>query len=168
MIVSLIAALDEQGGIAKAGSMPWRLRDDLRRFKQLTLGHVIIMGRKTQQSIGRALPGRTNIVITRSAHFQAPGFLRTGSLDQAFRMARQAGESDVFVIGGGEIYSLALPFANRLYLTRLHASLDCDTFFPELDWSQWRLVQSSQHAADVDNQYPTTFQVWEREGEFGF
>jgi dihydrofolate reductase len=162
VIVSLIAALDEQGGIGKDGRLPWRLRADLRRFKQVTMGHAVIMGRKTQQSIGRALPGRTNIVITRRASFHALDFLVARSLEQALGIAREHEETEAFVIGGGEIYALALPHAERLYLTRLHATVDCDTFFPEVDWSQWRQVQSSQHPADEDNQVPSTFQVWER------
>ena len=127
MIVSLIAALDEAGGIGKDGGLPWRLSADLRRFKALTMGHHLIVGRKTYVSIGRPLPGRTLIVLTRDPTFAAPGCLLAASLEQALALAGRRGESEAFIGGGGEIFAQAMPLAGRLYLTHVHTLAACDT-----------------------------------------
>lgn len=157
MILSLVVAMDENGGIGKNGKLPWRLSDDLKRFRSLTWGHYLIMGRKTYESIGKALPGRTNIIITRNPAFQPTGCLVAGSLAEALEMADASGEQEVFVIGGGQIFEQAIPVAQRLYLTRVHASLDCDIFFPPLDEREWEVVERSEHAADGKNEFPFTF-----------
>ena len=162
MIVSLLVGVDEAGGIGKRGKEPWRLSDDLKRFKSLTWGHHMIMGRKTYESIGRALPGRTSIVITRNPDFQAPGCLIVSSLASALRLAEEQGEQEAFVIGGGQIFSQALPLAQRLHLTRVHANLDCDVFFPPLVEREWAVIEHSEHPADEKNEFPFTYLLLER------
>lgn len=129
--ISLIAACSENRVIGRAGKIPWHLSDDFRRFKERTMGHPIIMGRKTHESIGRPLPGRTNIVITRDTGRQIPGCVIAGSLDEALAKAREIDSEEVFIGGGGQIYAEALPKADRLYLTLIHAIMDGDAFFPE-------------------------------------
>ena len=129
--ISLIAALSDNRVIGNAGKIPWRLSDDLRRFKERTLGHAIIMGRKTYESIGRPLPGRTNIVITRDATRDIPGCVVVGSLESALAKAQEIETEEVFICGGGQIYAEALSLADRLYLTIVHANVEGDAFFPE-------------------------------------
>jgi len=129
--ISLIAACSENRVIGKEGKIPWHIADDFRRFKERTLGHVIIMGRKTYESIGRPLPGRTNIVITRDSGREILGCLVVSSFAEAFEKAGELENEEVFVIGGGQIYTEALPLADRLYLTLVHAIMDGDAFFPE-------------------------------------
>lgn len=165
MIVSLIVAMDENRGIGKNGALPWHLGDDLQRFKRLSWGHHLLMGRKTYQSIGRALPGRTSIILTRQRDFQAPGCLVVGSLADGLREAEEKGENEVFVIGGGQIFRQALPAADRLYLTQVHARLDCDVFFPPLNESEWLELERSEYPADAKNDYPSTYSVLERLAE---
>lgn len=162
MIVSLIVAMDEQRGIGKNGAMPWRLSSDLKRFRELTMGHHLIVGRKTFDSIGRALPGRQMIVVTQNPLFEAEGVLRSSSVVEALELARQRGETEAFVIGGAEIYSQTLDLADRVYLTRVHATVETDTFCPKFDASAWREVQTVSHPADDKNQYETTFSILER------
>lgn len=130
MIISIIAAMASNGVIGRDGGLPWNLPEDLRRFRELTTGHTIIMGRKTYESIGRPLPGRRNIVVTRQPRFSAQGVLTAGSLQAA--LALTAGENEVFICGGGEIYRQALPLADRIYLTFLDSPWPGDTFFPEI------------------------------------
>jgi len=162
VIVSLIVAMDEQGGIGKDGQIPWHLSADLKRFKALTMGHHLIMGRITCESIGRALPGRTSIVLSRAADFRYPSCLIVDSLEDALDLAESRGESEVFIIGGGQIYSLALPFADRIYLTLVHVQINCDVLFPKIDKSQWAEVERVFHPVDEKNQYSSTFQLLER------
>lgn len=157
MIVSLVVAMDEQGGIGKNGALPWHLSADLKRFKQITWGSYLIMGRKTYDSIGAALPGRTNVVISRQPAFSAPGCLVACSLTAALSLAEMNGEGEAFVIGGSQIFQQALPLANRLYLTRVHARLDCDVFFPPLAEGDWQAEVTSEFPADEKNDYPSTF-----------
>ncbi|MBN1145992.1 MAG: dihydrofolate reductase [Anaerolineales bacterium] len=159
MIISLIVAMDEKGGIGKDGSIPWRLSADLKLFKQTTMGHHLVMGRLTYESIGHPLPGRTNIVVTRNPDYQAPGCLLAHSVAAALALAESRGETEVFVIGGGQIYSLALRLADRIYLSRVHAQVDCDVFFPEFDERDWVEMESAFYPADEKNQYPFTFQL---------
>lgn len=160
MPLSLIVAVAENQVIGREGQLPWRLSADLRRFKRLTMGHRIVMGRKTYESIGRALPGRTSIVLTRQADFQAAeGVLVADSLEAALR---EAGDDEVFVIGGAGVYRESLPRATRVYLTRVHADVEGDTFFPRLDPQTWRLVEQHPHPADEKNDFAHTFQVYER------
>ena len=161
-MVSLIVALSENGVIGRAGDMPWHLSSDLRRFKMLTMGHHMVMGRKTWDSIGRLLPGRTTIIITRNPEFSVPGAVITHNLDAALQTA--ADDPEVFIVGGGEIYRMAFPLASRLYVTRVHTSVEGDTTFPEIDWSQWQLTGSEQGHADEQNDHDFTFETWDRLG----
>jgi dihydrofolate reductase len=162
VIISLIVAMDEQGGIGRGGQLPWHLSADLKRFKALTMGHHLIMGRITCESIGRALPGRTSIIVTRAVDYQFPGCLVVGSLEEALELAESRGESEVFITGGGQIYRLALSLANRIYLTRVHIVAGCDVFFPEFDGDCWKDVEPVIQAMDRKNSYPFTFHVLER------
>jgi len=160
--ISLIVAVAENGVIGRRGELPWRLSADLRRFKELTMGHAIIMGRKTFESIGRPLPGRRMIVVTRQADYRAVGADVVGGLEEAYRAAGAPRETEAFVIGGAEIFAQAKPQAEHVYLTRVHATVEGDALFPPLDLNQWRLVSSELHAADAKNEYPFTFEVYER------
>lgn len=162
MMVSLILAMDEHRGIGLGNGLPWRLPDDLKRFKSLTMGHHVILGRKTWETIRRPLPGRVMIVVSRSAAFHAEGVEKASSLDEALENARRAGESEAFVIGGGQIFAQALPQADRIYLTRVHASLPADTFFPALDLHEWRVTAREYHGADERHEHAFTFETLER------
>ncbi|HWQ31842.1 MAG TPA: dihydrofolate reductase [Blastocatellia bacterium] len=159
MIVSLIVAMDERRGIGFEGRLPWRLSADLKRFKALTMGHHLIAGRKTYESIGRPLPGRTMIIVTRDPDYQAEGCLIAHSVDEALALARARGETEAFIIGGAEIYAQTLERADRLYLTQVHAITDADVFFPAFDESAWREQEVSPHEAGEKNQYPSTFKL---------
>lgn len=146
--------------IGVQGELPWKLSADLQRFKALTMGKPIIMGRLTWESIGRPLPGRKNIVITRQHGFIAPGCAVVASPAAALQAAGDADE--MMIIGGGQIYDLFLPKAGRLHLTRVHAEIDGDAFFPALDPAVWSLVASEVHAADERNQFAFEFTTYER------
>lgn len=153
--ISLVAAVDRQLAIGRRGDMPWHLPDDLRRFKRLTLDKPVLMGRKTALSIGRALPGRRNLVLSRAGHAPYEGQTTVRNLQQAVSLA---GVEELMVIGGGEIYALALPLASRLYLTHVDcAASDVDTFFPAFDRGQWRVVTREAHAADDRHEYAMEF-----------
>ena len=162
MIIALIVAMDEQGGIGRDNQMPWHLPSDLKRFKALTLGHHLILGRKTYQSIGRPLPGRTIIIVTRSKDYTAAGCIVAPSLEDALDIARESGDSEVFIGGGGQIYAQGLPLAERIYLTRVHANAQAEVYFPELDMSDWNVVHA-EHQAQAENETPGySFFVLER------
>ena len=158
--VSLIAAMAENGAIGRDNSLPWRLPEDLKRFKALTLGKTVLMGRKTCESIGRPLPGRRNLVLTRDAGWRADGVTVVHSLGQALGCARDAEE--LVAIGGAEVYRLLMPFARRIYLTVVHADIAGDTFFPDFDPTQWADVECRNHPADERNAYSFTFVTLER------
>jgi dihydrofolate reductase len=166
MLLSLIAAVAENGVIGRGGQLPWRLSADLRRFKALTMGHPIIMGRRTWESIARPLPGRTSIVVTRQTRYSTPfpSVQIAHDLDAALQLAAAApgGDSEAFVIGGGELYAAALLRAGRLHFTRVLSAVDGNAYFPPLDLHQWRLLSAENHAADAKNEYAHTFEVYER------
>ncbi|MES3007902.1 MAG: type 3 dihydrofolate reductase [Pseudomonadota bacterium] len=168
MKLALIWAMSRNRVIGRNNALPWHLSEDLRYFKRVTLGKPIIMGRKTWESIGRPLPGRTNIVITRDQSFQAAGVRVVHSLDAALSLAEHIGviegADEVVVIGGAEIYALALPKAQRLYLTEVHAEVDGDARFPEFDLSQWQELAREDFSAEGPNPYPYSFIVLERRG----
>jgi dihydrofolate reductase len=153
MLVSLIVAMDENGGIGKNNRLPWHLSDDLKRFKALTMGHYIIMGRMTYESIGRPLPGRTNIVITRNPDYEAEGCMVVHSLGEALEIARKRGEDEVFVTGGREIFAQALETADRIYLTCVHAEVPADVYFPKVDEEEWFEKDSHYYPANQKNEY---------------
>lgn len=166
MQLSLIVAVAENGVIGREGDLPWRLSDDLRRFKKLTMGHAILMGRKTWESIGRPLPGRQSLVISRQEDYQTEyeKVLVASSVEQALAMAGDCAKDQVFVIGGAQVYAMTLPHADRLLFTRVHAEVEGDVFFPEVDWDRWQLVEEAKHEADDRNDHAFTFQVYQRVG----
>ena len=159
-MISIIVAASENNVIGAAGDLPWRLSDDLRRFKALTMGKPIVMGRKTWDSIGRPLPGRQNIVVTRQAEFAAAGCDVVASKEEAVTATADAEE--VMVIGGSQVYALFLPDAERLYLTRVHTEVEGDAFFPEISDLEWRLVSNEPRLADDRNAFDYSLQIYER------
>ena len=146
-ILSLIAAMDRNRLIGRDNTLPWRLPEDLRHFKATTLGKPVIMGRKTWESIGRPLPGRRNIVVSRNPDYPLQGAERAASLDAALTLAEDTGTDEIFVIGGGDLYRQALPRARRLYLTEIDASHEGDAWFPEIPPGEWREVAREEHRA---------------------
>ena len=158
-MISLIVAVSANGVIGRGGELPWHLSDDLKRFKHLTLGKPIVMGRKTFESIGRALPGRQNIVLTRQSEFAADECDVVSSIDAAIAASGDAGE--IVVIGGSEIYKLFLPLAERIYMTRVHIDVDGEVRFPELDDELWQESERENHDADDLNEYEFTTSVLE-------
>lgn len=168
-MLSLIVAVAENRVIGRDGGLPWRLPADLRRFKRITMGRPLIMGRRTWESIARPLPGRTSIVVTRQTEFD-PGFDEVyvaDSLDDALAIATRRspaadGMGEVFVIGGASLYEAALPQADRLYLTRVEATVLGDVLFPELDLRDWERLTSERHPADEGNEFAMTFEVYKR------
>lgn len=161
MRVSLIVAMSENRVIGRDGQLPWHLSADLRRFKRLTMGHHIIMGRRTFESIGRLLPGRITVVVTHQPDYDAGEALIAHSIDEALRLA--ANDDEAFVIGGGQVYGQALPTVDRIYLTRVHAEIHGDAVFPEWQFDAWQVVEQSRHSADEQNEYEHSFLVYDRQ-----
>ncbi|GIL22606.1 MAG: dihydrofolate reductase [Bacteroidota bacterium] len=165
MIISLIAAVSRNHVIGKNNDLPWRLPDDMKYFMETTKGHHVIMGRKNYQSLPekfRPLPHRTNIVVTRSTDFIAPGCQVVHMLEDALDIARKANQKEVFIIGGAEIYALGLRLATRLYLTEIQAEVDGDTFFPEVNLAKWKEVSRKHHLADNRHPFAFDFVIYER------
>ncbi len=169
MVVSLIVAAAENGTIGLRSELPWHLPEDLKRFQRLTTGHHLIVGRKTWETVGRPLPGRTMVVVTRQPGYAADGALVVGSLDEALAVAEAAGDPEPFVAGGGEIYARALADdrVERIYLTRVHASPPGDAIFPPIDPRRFRLVSAEAHPADARHREAFTFLTYERAGNSG-
>lgn len=159
-MISLIVAASTNNVIGAKGDLPWRLSADLKRFKELTMGKPIVMGRKTYESIGRPLPGRKNIVITRQENYVAPGCDVVLSPDAAMKASGDADE--IMIIGGGHVYTEFLPAAERIYLTRVHVDIAGDTYLPDIDESDWHEVSRQVQAADADNDYDVTFTLLAR------
>ena len=157
MILSIIAALDERGGIGYGNNIPWHLPGDLSQFKKLTMGHHLILGRKTYQSIGKPLPGRMMIVLSRDPELKLPESQVVSSFEEGLQIAREAGEKELFVIGGAEIYQMALPIVDRIYLTRVHMTSQADVFFPEFDPENWLKICEQDFPADQDGSPGYTF-----------
>jgi dihydrofolate reductase len=160
MSASLIVAMTPNHVIGRQGQLPWRLTADLQRFKRLTMGHHIVMGRKTYESIGRLLPGRTTLIVSRQANLHVPGAMVVPSIAAALELA--AHDPEIFFIGGAEIYRAALAAVDRLYLTIVHADLEGDAYFPPLDVDQWQIDQEENLPADDRNEYATTFRLLTR------
>ena len=161
-MISFVVAVAENGVIGHQGDLPWsRLPDDLQHFKRLTLGHPVVMGRRTFDSLGRALPKRPNIVVTRQAGWAAPGCETAGSVLAALARAGELDE-EVFVIGGGEIYREALPAADVVYLTEVHHSFEGDAYFPPLSPTEWREESRERHEADERHAYAFSFVTMRR------
>ena len=159
-MISLLVAATENGVIGRENGMPWHLPDDLKHFKALTVAKPVLMGRKTFDSIGRPLPGRTNLVLTRTAGWSVPGVTVVPDLDAAIRAAGSAAE--LIVAGGAQVYALALPRATRIYLTRIHAVIDGDTRLPEIADSEWRETSRTLHPIDARHPYAMSFVTLER------
>ncbi len=166
MYISLIVAVAENGVIGRNGELPWHIPADLKHFKSTTMGKPLIMGRKTFESIGKPLPGRTMIVITRRSDYAPDGAIITNSwaaaLEAATSILKESGEDEVMVIGGAEIYGIALEQADRLYLTEIYTAIDGDTVFPEIDRSHWREMSRQDHAPEEPDGPAFSFIVLER------
>jgi len=155
MLLSIVVAAAANDVIGDRNALPWRLPDDLKRFKAITMGKPVLMGRKTFESIGKPLVGRTNIVVTRDTHLRLDGCVTVGSIDDALLAAGTAPE--LMVIGGAELYRQILPRIDLIYLTRVHAQIEGDTRFPEVVWEDWIELESEYHAADERHAHAFTF-----------
>jgi dihydrofolate reductase len=153
---SIIVAMTPNRVIGRAGTLPWHLSDDLKRFKQITMGNSLIMGRKTYDSIGHPLPGRTNIIVSRQANLEIPGAIVVHRFQDAIREVPPG--QDAFAVGGESIYLEALPTADQLFVTWVHADIRGDTFFPPIDLDAWRVLEQTERAADERNEFDVTFQ----------
>lgn len=159
-MISIIVAIARNGVIGAGNSLIWHISEDLRRFKAITIGHPVVMGRKTYESIGRPLPNRTNVVITRQSDFKAEGCIVVHSLQEAIQ--RFAENEEVFIIGGGQIYAEALPLAKRIYLTEVDADYEGDTYFPQWDRSSWQLIEQEHFPHGEKFTQPFAFLTYER------
>jgi len=161
-VVSLIVAMSSNRVIGRDGDLPWHLPADLRHFKKTTMGHHLIIGRATWDEVGKPLPGRTMVVVTRNRDFSADGVLIAHSVEEALALARD--DDEPFIGGGAEIYrqALAVDLVDRLYITRVHAHVEGDTFFPPVDLDQWLLADRVDHSADEKNEHPYTFERYDR------
>lgn len=162
MMLSSVVAASTNNVIGKDNSLLWRLPNDMKFFKNTTWGMPVLMGRKTFESLGKPLTGRTNIVITRQPGFKAEGIKVVAGLEEAMRVAAGVDAKEAFIIGGGEIYQQTLPLVHRIYLTRVHVILEGDTFFPVIDEKDWQLLSQLDFTADDKHKYDYCFQVWER------
>jgi len=163
MLVSAIVAVAKNNVIGSDNQIPWYLPADLAYFKRVTLGHFVLMGRNSFLSIGRPLPKRTNVVITRNPFFTADGVLVAHSVEEALNMAYEHGEQEVFIIGGGEIYRETAPLWDKVYLTEVDTAPGGDVFFPTLNPSEWRETWRESHLPDAKNEFAYTYRILERE-----
>ncbi len=161
-MISLIVAASENNAIGKSNVMPWHLPEDLKFFKNTTWGMPVIMGRKTFESVGKPLPGRTNIIVTTNPNWKADNTLTAVSIEEAIKVANETNAKEIFITGGGEIYKQTLPIADRVYLTRVHTVIDGDAFFPEIDLTTWEICFEKHVKADEKNKFDMTFQTWKR------
>ncbi len=163
MNISLIAAIGKNRELGFGNKLPWHLPDDLKRFKEITRGHTVIMGRKTFESIGKPLPNRRNIVITRDKNYLCNGVDVAHTLEEAITMSRlNLDIEEVFVIGGGEIFNLVLPYAHKMYLTHVETEVPSDAFFPEFDLNEWKISNEEFRTKDEKHLYNFTFKVYEK------
>jgi len=161
MIISILVAVSQNRVIGKENKIPWHLPADLKYFKQLTMNHHIIMGRATYESIGRPLPGRTNVVITRQEDYSAQGCVIMSDIRAAFEYCRQRGETECFIIGGGDIIRQTLVWADKVYMTLVFHDFEGDTFLPELNSDDWKMMSEDRHLPDEKNHYAYAFRVYE-------
>lgn len=161
-MISFIVAMDENRVIGKNNQLPWHLPEDLKFFKRVTMGHPIIMGRKTYESIGRPLPGRENIIITRNELYQSDKCTVLYSVDELLQYCRQNTNEEYFVIGGAEIFKQLIAHVDRLYITFIHEQFEGDTFFPPIDMSEWELISKEQGLRDENNPYRYEFLTYEK------
>ena len=161
-MISLIVAAAENNAIGKANAMLWHLPEDLKFFKNTTWGMPVIMGRKTFEAVGKPLPGRTNIIVTGNKNWSAENTTIASSIEEAIKAGNETNAKEIFIAGGGEIYKQTLPMADRVYLTRVHTTIDGDAFFPDIDVNTWQIVFEKHVKADEKNKFDMTFQTWER------
>jgi len=159
-MIIMIAAAAENNALGKNNDLLWHLPDDFKRFKQLTTGHYIIMGRKTFESFPKPLPNRTHVIITRQKDYHPEDCIVVDTIEKA--LAAVPKEEDAFIIGGGEIYNLGMDYTDKIELTKVHHSFDADTFFPEIDAAQWKRIESAYHPKDEKHQYDFTFETYIR------
>ena len=162
MTISLIVAASENNAIGKSNQLLWHLPNDMKFFKNTTWGMAVIMGRKTYESVDKPLPGRFNIVITRQANWKAACVIVAADLSDALKKAAETNCNEVFVIGGGEIYKQSIEIADKIYITRVHASFEADTFFPEIDERKWQLINNQDFGVDEKHKCAYSFQTWEK------
>jgi dihydrofolate reductase len=161
-MISHIVAASENNIIGIKNGLPWRLPNDFKYFKNKTWGMPVIMGRNTYESLKRDLPGRINIVLTKKTDWQPKNVFVTHDIDEAIQKAGESDAKEIFVIGGGDVFKQTMEKVNRIYLTRVHTSVEGDTSYPELDKSKWKLIKEQSFPADEKNNYPYTFEVWEK------
>jgi len=164
MVISLIVAAAENNAIGSGNELPWNLPEDLKFFKRTTLGKPVLMGRKTYESLGKPLPGRTNIILSGRTDLQLPeGVLVCTDIQQGIQLLQDTGADEGFIIGGGNVFAQSISLADRIYLTRVHTIIaNADAFFPAIDHTHWKLVSEEPHAADERHAYSFTFQQYER------
>ena len=162
MIISAIVAMNPDGLIGDQNKIPWHLPADLKYFKKITLGHHILMGRKCFDSIGKSLPGRKNIVVTKNPTFIVTDCIITNSIEEGILIAQQNKEEEMFIIGGGEIYRQSMHLINKLYLTMVQFNGSGDVFFPQIDYDEWSLISDEKHTSDDKNNYDYSFLIYKR------
>lgn len=160
MNISIIASVGKNNELGSDGNLLWHLPDDLKNFKNVTSGHTIVMGKKTYESIGRPLPDRKNIILTRDVDYEADGCIVAHSPEEILKFVND--EDEIFIIGGGEIYKLFLPLANRLYLTEVDGEKEADTYFPSFNKNDWRLINSVRHDIDEKHDYSFNINTYEK------
>jgi dihydrofolate reductase len=161
MNISIVASIGKNNELGINNKLLWHLSDDLKNFKEITTGHTIVMGEKTYESIGKPLPNRRNIIITRIKDYEKAGCEVAHSPEDVLKLTEN--DNEIFIIGGGQIYKLFLPIANKLYLTEVDTSLEADTFFPKFNQDDWNLVSSTHHPKDERNEYSFSFNVYEKD-----
>ena len=161
-MISLIVAASENNAIGKGYAMLWHLPEELKFFKNTTWGMPVIMGRKTFEAVGKPLPGRTNIIVTSNKDWSAENTITTTNIDDAIKVANDTNSNEIFITGGGEIYKQTLPIADKVYLTRVHTTIDGDAFFPEMDLNTWEIDFEKHVKSDEKNKFDMTFQTWKR------
>jgi dihydrofolate reductase len=164
MKISIIVAVDENSLIGKGGSLPWHLPADLKHFKEVTMGHHILFGQTTYESINHPLPGRTNIILSDIPNYKSKGCVVVGSPKETIEYAKAKDENELFVCGGAMVYKTFLPLVDRIYLTMIRHKFEGDTYFPEIDKKKWKLVSKKPHRPDSKNPYRYDFLVYERNG----
>jgi len=159
MIVSIIVAVGEKGEMGLHNQLPWYLPADMKYFKTTTAGHHVVMGRKTYESLGKPLPNRVNVVITRNPDFKADARIVT-NIQSAIDIAEEGNEKECFILGGADIFKQSIPLCDKMYITRIHQTFEADTFFPAINVSDWKLESSEAHEPDEKNKYSYTFEVY--------
>lgn len=162
MILSAIAAVSQNNVIGLKNDLPWHLSADMKFFKRITFGHAVILGRKSYEAFGRAYPGRPNFVVTRQKDYTLADATVVHSIEEAIERAKEIEKEEIFILGGAKIFEQSLPVIDRIYITRIYEDFEGDTFFPEVDFNEWKLVKDEQHEPDEKNKYKYAFQTWER------